>query len=382
MAKLTTKFVNNIKPTNEINTYWDEALKGFGLCVRPSGKKTFLLKYRIGRGRAAPVRKQTIGISLVISTERARLKAKEYLLIASQGKDPFEKSNHTTTIKEFCDLYIERHAKIKKKESSMIGDQRIIKLQIIPHFGKVKVTDLTRAMIVKHHENLSNTKPMANRFLALFSKMMNLAEKWEFRPLYSNPCKHVDRYKEKPREVYLTLDQLERVGLAMKELKDVENEYVLSAIKLLILTGCRKGEILSLKWDYIDFKNSCMNLPDTKTGERKIHLNPSAMSILQSLERKSDYVLVSRVENKKITDICLNWKKICKIAALTNVRPNDLRHTFASHAVNNGFSLPIIAKMLGHRDIKTTQRYAHLHEDPVKRANDEVSLKLKKVMEL
>ena len=382
MAKLTTKFVNNIKPTNKIKIYWDETLKGFGLYVRPSGKKTFVLKYRIGRGRAAPVRKLTLGASTIITTEQARFKAKGYLLKDSQGIDPFEYLHQNITIKEFCELYIERHAKIKKKITTMIEDQRLIRLQIIPNFGRIKVTDLTRAMLVKHHEVLYKTPYMANRFLALMSKMMNLAEKWEFRALNSNPCKHIDRYKEKPREVYLTLDQLERVGLAMKHLKAIESEYVLSVIKLLILTACRKSEILNLKWEYIDFNNSCMNLPDTKTGERKIHLNPSAISILQSLERKSDYVFVSRVQNKRITDISLTWKKICNIAKLTDVRPHDLRHTFASHAVNNGFSLPIIAKMLGHKDLKTTQRYAHLHEDPVKKANDDVSLKLKKVMEL
>ncbi len=212
--------------------------------------------------------------------------------------------------------------------------------------------------------------------------MMNLAEKWEFRPLYSNPCKHVDRYPEEPRKVYLKMSQLERVGSAMRELKDIESNYVLSAIQMLILTACRTGEILSLKWEYIDFENSCMNLPDTKTGERNIHLNPSALSILKSLERKSDYVFVSRVENKQITTIRLTWKKICKIAGLNDVRPHDLRHTFASHAINNGYSLPIIAKILGHADIKTTERYAHLHEDPINKAIDDVSLKLKKVMEL
>ena len=382
MAKLTTKFVNNIKPTNKIKIYWDETLKGFGLYVRPSGKKTFVLKYRIGRGRAAPVRKLTLGASTIITTEQARFKAKGYLLKASQGIDPFEHLHQNITIKEFCELYIERHAKIKKKITTMIEDQRLIRLQIIPNFGRIKVTDITRAILVKHHEALNTTPYMANRFLALMSKMMNLAEKWEFRALNSNPCRHIDRYKEKPREVYLTLDQLERVGLAIKQLKAIESEYVLGAIKLLILTACRKGEILNLKWEYIDFNNSCMNLPDTKTGERKIHLNPSAISILQSLERKSDYVFVSRVQNKRITDISLTWKKICKIAELKDVRPHDLRHTFASHAVNNGFSLPIIAKMLGHKDLKTTQRYAHLHEDPVKKANDDVSLKLKKVLQI
>ena len=381
MAKLTNRTITNLTFNNSNYIVWDDDIKGLGIRVSQK-RKSFILKYRIGHGRKAIVKKRGIGKFGILNTEQARIFAKEYLLIASKGKDPFEQSNHTTTIKEFCNLYIERHAKIKKKESSMIEDQRMIKLQIIPHFGKVKVTDLTRAMIVKHHESLSNTKPMANRFLALLSKMMNLAEKWEFRPLYSNPCKHVDRYPEKPREVYLMMDELERVGSAMRELKDIESNYVLSAIQMLILTACRTGEILSLKWEYIDFENSCMNLPDTKTGERKIYLNPSALHILEKLEKKSEYVFVSRVENKRITTIRLTWKKICKIAGLTNVRPHDLRHTFASHAVNNGFSLPIIAKMLGHKDLKTTQRYAHLHQDPVNKASDDVSLKIRKVMEM
>ena len=382
MAKLTTQFVKNIKPTKQINLYWDDLLKGFGFCVRPSGKKTFLLKYRIGRGRGAISRKQTIGTHLVVSSEVARLKAKEWLLIASQGKDPCKVDNDQTSMKEFSKIYIHKYAQIKKKKSSVVEDERLIKLQINPFFGKIRVKDLTRAMVEKHHGSLHKTPHMANRFLALLSKMMNLAEKWEFRPLYSNPCKHVDRYPEEPRKVYLKMSQLERVGSAMRELKDIESEYVLSAIQMLILTGCRTGEILSLKWEYIDFENSCMNLPDTKTGEREIHLNPSALSILKSLERKSDYVFVSRVENKQITTIRLTWKKICKIAGLNDVRPHDLRHTFASHAINNGYSLPIIAKMLGHADIKTTERYAHLHQDPINKAIDDVSLKIKKVMEL
>ena len=382
MAKLTTQFVKNIKPTNQINLYWDDLLKGFGLCVRPSGKKTFLLKYRIGRGRGAVIRKQAIGSHLVVSSEVARLKAKEWLLIASQGKDPCKVDNDQTSMKEFSKIYIHKYAQIKKKKSSIAEDERLIKLQIIPYFGKTRVKDLTRSMVEKHHGSLHKTPHMANRFLALLSKMMNLAEKWEFRPLFSNPCKHVDRYKEKPREVYLKMDELERLGLAMRKLKNLESEYVLKAIQMLILTGCRTGEILSLKWEYIDFENSCMNLPDTKTGERKIHLNPSALNVLNSMERKYEYVFVSRVQNKQITTIRPTWKKICKLANLTNVRPHDLRHTFASHAINSGFSLPIIAKMLGHADIKTTERYAHLHEDPVNKANDEASLELKKVMEI
>ena len=124
----------------------------------------------------------------------------------------------------------------------------MLRLQIIPYFGKLKVTDVTRPMVLKHHEFLNKTPYNANRFLSLLSKMMNLAEKWEFRPSYSNPCKHVERYKEDPRKVYLEMDELERVGSAMRELKDIESEYVLSAIQMLIFTACRTSEILTLKW--------------------------------------------------------------------------------------------------------------------------------------
>ena len=382
MAKLTTRFVNEIKPTDRINILWDDQLKGFGLCVRPSGKKTFILKYRIGRGRNALVKKQSLGCLPVVTLEIAKNKAKSFLLMASQGIDPIKKDCTLLTIRELCEQYLDRYAIIHKKKSSFIRDKNLINRVIVPDFGKMKVVDLGRMHLIKYHHSLKETPIMANRLLALISTMMNLAEKWEYRDQNTNPCKFVDRYKENKRQVYLSMDQLERVGSAMRQLKDIESEYVLSAIQMLILTACRTQEILSLKWEYIDFKNSSMNLPDTKTGERKIYLNPSAIHILEKLERKSDYVFVSRVENKPITTIRLTWKKICKIAELQNVRPHDLRHTFASHAVNNGFSLPIIAKMLGHKDLKTTQRYAHLHEDPVKKANDDISLKFKKVMEI
>ena len=382
MAKLTTRFVNEIKPTDKIKILWDDQLKGFGLCVRQSGKKTFILKYRIGRGRKALVKKHSLGCLPVVTLEIAKNKAKSFLLMASQGIDPIKKDCTFLTIRELCEQYLDRYAIIYKKKSSFIRDKNLINRVIIPDFGKMKVVDLGRMHLIKYHHSLKETPIMANRLLALISTMMNLAEKWEYRDQNTNPCKFVDRYKENKRQVYLSMDQLERVGSAMRQLKDIESEYVLSAIQMLILTACRTQEILSLKWEYIDFKNSSMNLPDTKTGERKIYLNPSALNILEKLERKSEYVFVSRVENKRITTIRLTWKKICKIADLKNVRPHDLRHTFASHAVNNGFSLPIIAKMLGHKDLKTTQRYAHLHEDPVKKANDDISLKLKKVIEL
>ena len=381
MAKLTTKFVTKVQSDN-IKVFWDDQLKGFGLCVRPSGKKTFLLKYRIGRGRRAVTKKHSLGSVPVVSVEAARLKAKNLLFVASQGIDPIKKDQESLTIKELCEQYIDRHAVLHKKKSSLVRDENLIKGVIIPVFGKIRVADLNRSHLIKYHHSKKDTPIMANRFLALISTMMNLAEKWEYRPQNTNPCKYVDRYKEKKRQVYLSMDQLEKVGQAMRQLKNTESFYALSALKMLLVTGCRTSEILNLKREYVDIANNCIHLPDSKTGARTIHLSPVAFDILNALPSEEGFVFRSPRENKRLTTLRCLWKKICGITDLKDYRLHDLRHTYASFAVSGGFSLPIIAKMLGHADIKTTERYAHLHQDPVNKAIDDVSLKIKKVMEI
>ena len=381
MAKLTTKFVTKVQSDN-IKVFWDVQLKGFGLCVRPSGKKTFLLKYRIGRGRRAVTKKHSLGSVPVVSVEAARLKAKNFLFVASQGIDPIKKDQESLTIKELCEQYIDRYAVLHKKKSSLVRDENLIKGVIIPVFGKIRVADLNRSHLIKYHHSKKDTPIMANRFLALISTMMNLAEKWEYRPQNTNPCKYVDRYKEKKRQVYLSMDQLERVGQAMRQLKNTESFYALSALKMLLVTGCRTSEILNLKREYVDIANNCIHLPDSKTGARTIHLPPVAFDILNALPSEEGFVFRSPRENKRLTTLRCLWKKICGITDLKDYRLHDLRHTYASFAVSGGFSLPIIAKMLGHAGIKTTERYAHLHQDPVNKAIDDVSLKIKKVMEI
>ena len=166
----------------------------------------------------------------------------------------------------------------------------------------------------------------------------------------------------------------------MRQLKDVESKYIFAAIKMLMLTGCRTGEILNLRWEQIDFQTQKMNLPDTKTGARSIHLSPASIDILHSLSSSEGYVFKSSIQNKKLTTLRHVWKKICKLADINNVRVHDLRHTYASYAVSKGYSLPIVSKMLGHADIKTTQRYAHLMDDPVNQAIDKTSDLLDKLV--
>ena len=374
--KLTNKKIDQLIPDTKSYIVWDNEIRGFGVRVNLNSKKTFILKYRVGQGRSARVRKPVIGTYGVMKVDEARKIARKWLLDASEGNDPKEVDETSILLKDFCNVYLQQHANIKKKLSSVIEDKRLMRLHIIPNFGNVCLKEITRSMITKHHQSMYQTPHGANRFLSLMSKMMNLAERWEYRPLNSNPCRHIERYKEEGRQIYLSMEQIEKIGHVIKQMEQTESIFVLSAIKLLLFTGRRTGEILTLKWDYIDFKNSKMNLPDTKTGAKSFFFSPTVKQILLNLPNKEGFVFKSVLKDKRVTTVRHIWKKICKLAKIENVRVHDLRHTYASLAVQNGYSLPIISKMLGHADIKTTQRYAHLHDDPVNQAVEKIDQQL------
>ena len=374
--KLTNKKIDQLIPDTKSYIVWDNEIRGFGVRVSLNSKKTFILKYRVGQGRSARVRKPVIGTYGVMKVDEARKIARKWLLEASEGNDPKEVDKTSILLKDFCNVYLQQHANIKKKLSSVIEDKRLMRLHIIPNFGNICLKEITRSMITKHHQSMYQTPHGANRFLSLMSKMMNLAERWEYRPLNSNPCRHIERYKEEGRQIYLSMEQIEKIGHVIKQMEQTESIFVLSAIKLLLFTGRRTGEILTLKWDYIDFENSKMNLPDTKTGAKSFFFSPTVKQILLNLPNKEGFVFKSVLKDKRVTTVRHIWKKICKLAKIENVRVHDLRHTYASLAVQNGYSLPIISKMLGHADIKTTQRYAHLHDDPVNQAVEKIDQQL------
>ena len=380
--KLTNKNVEQLSIEKSGYIVWDSEVKGFGVRVNLNSKKTFILKFRVGQGRAAKVRKPVIGTFGVMKVEEARKIARKWLLEASEGNDPKEVDKTNMMLKDFCEVYIQQYAKIKKKQSSVEEDKRLMRLHILPSFGKVCIKDITRAMITKHHQTMHKTPHGANRVLSLLSKMMNLAEKWEYRLLNSNPCRHIERYKEEGREVYLSMQQIEKIGRAIKELEKTESLYILAAIKVLLFTGRRTGEILTLKWEYLDFENSKMYLPDTKTGAKTFHLSSTVKQILLNLPSKEGYVFKSVVAGKRLTIVRHVWKKICILAGIYDVRVHDLRHTYASLAIHQGFSLPIISKMLGHTDTRTTERYTHLHDDPVNQAVDKIDQQLERFIKV
>lgn len=362
---------------------WDSAISGFGLRVKSSGVKSFVAQYRVG-GRS---RRMTLGQYGRITVEQARKLAQKTFGSVAQGEDPLEERKSQrggATVKELGERYLEEHARPKKKPVSVLNDEMNLKNHVYPRLGGQFVRDVTREHIAKCHHAMRETPGAANRTLALLSKMFNLAEAWGLRPDGSNPCRHVQRYRENKIERFLSAEELARLGTALSkaEAEQSESAEAIAAIRLLVLTGCRRGEILTLKWEHVDFERRCLRFPDSKTGAKTVPLNAPALQVLEALERRNEWVLPGRVHGKPLNNIAKVWERITETAKLgahaeagedkTPVRMHDLRHSFASVGASGGQSLLVIGKLLGHSQAATTQRYAHLANDPVAAASEAI----------
>jgi integrase len=267
------------------------------------------------------------------------------------------------TMAALCELYLTRHSHLKKKPSSIKMDHWMIGKYILPHFGRRKITNIKSRDISEFHYSLRNTPTQANRLLEVLSKMFNLAERWGLRPDYSNPCRHIDKYPERQVNRFLSNEELARLHetFTQREANKTETPYMIAAFRLLLLTGCRRGEIQFMKWEYIDWQQKVLRLPDTKTGARCVALNDRTITVLDKIPRTgSPYVIVNEKTGKPVQEMQKPWRRIREAAGIEDVRIHDLRHTFASRAIAAGLSLTTLGKLLGHSQPLTTQRYAHL----------------------
>ena len=372
--KLTKKTVETTVSQEKDVIIWDGELKGFCCKVTPTGKRSYLLFYRTKDGRQ---RKPKIGEHGAITCEQARDIAQQWLAAVARGEDPSAEKQamrQNPTMKELSQRYMTEYAP-HKKASSCKEDKRLWDQYILPSFGSLKVSSLTREDVLKLHHSLQGVSTTANRVLSLLSKALNLAELWGYRPDHSNPCRHVKKYAENKRERFLNQEEIARL---MEVLDDEESEgkelsSVIDAIRLLILTGCRLNEVLTLRWSEADLKNHCFNLSDSKTGKKTVYLSPVAVEVLTSIAREqgNPHVICGKKDGAHLINLQKPWRRIRKKAGL-DIRIHDLRHTFASVAAANGLSLPIIGALLGHKQTQTTARYAHLVGQPLREASEKV----------
>ena len=378
MPNLTKRYVDSLKPGQKDDLVsWDSELKGFGIRVKPSGVKSYMVQYRNAAGRS---RRLTIGKHGPLTPSDARKLAKGKLGQVDKGRDPTEEARQTLTaptVAELAERYIQEHAIPKKKARSVEEDRALLRRFLLPKFGRRKLAAITRADVQSLHHSLSGTPYQANRALALFSKMFNLAERWGLRPDGSNPCRHVERYREKRRERFLSNDELARLGQALSEAEAnaTEPPSAIAAVRLLILTGCRLQEVLGLRWDQVDYERRQLRFEESKTGQKTVALGAAALEVLSGLPRLegNPYVIPGKKDGAHFVGMPKVWQRIRKQADLEDVRLHDLRHSFASVGAGAGLSLPIIGKLLGHTQAATTQRYAHLADDPLKQAADTIS---------
>lgn len=349
---------------------YDAEMPGFGCRVTAAGSRAFVLNYRTTGGRE---RRITIGQHPTWGLKAAREEAKRLRREIDSGRDPLgeeEAERGAPTIANLCRRYEEEHLP-KKRERSARDDRALIEREILPRLRRRKVADVTFSDIDRLHREITKRAPIrANRAVALSSKMFSLAIRWGWR--LDNPCKGVERNPENKRDRYLTSEELGRLTSALGKHRDQQSANI---IRMLLLTGARRGEVLAMRWTDLDLAAGVWIKPSAHTKQKKAHRVPLSAPARQLLARiartSSTYVFPARVDGHR-TEIKGSWQSICKAAQLDGVRVHDLRHSYASILASAGLSLPVIGALLGHTQTQTTARYAHLFDDPLRSATERV----------
>jgi hypothetical protein len=383
MPTINEKFIKTlISPVTNHKIYWDDKITGLGIRITNNNIKSFVLRYVIN----ARERKYTIGKYPELTSTAARemaIKLKGEIL---NGNDPLEEREANNKAATFNDLATEylKLSKTTKRPKTLIEYKSMLSKYILPKFGNYKLDTITRNDIEKLHSSLNDKIYRANRIIELLSNMFYTAISWGWTN--NNPVKGIKKYTEEKRSSFLSENEI------IKLLDVLNNEVSIinsSLIKLILLTGSRKGEILSDRWQDFNFENGTWLKPAALTKQNKmsyIPLNQEALEILVELRKnivldqdisKHDGIISSESHlfyNPKtkshVKDIKRFWQKVSQKAGLSHYRIHDLRHTFASILVNSGVSLGVIAKLVGHSNTRTTERYSHLMNDTLKQATE------------
>ena len=374
MTKITKRSVESLKARDKDYFVWDEDMACFGVRVMRSGVKSYVVQYRTG-GRTRRNAFSRVG---TMTPDDARKHARELLVAVDQGKDPvgdLTAHRRSPTVADICDRFLDQYVSVRCKPTTQKEYARSVELFIKPRLGTFKMIDVKRADVAQLHHDLREIPYQANRTLGVLSKLFNLSEIWGLRLDGSNPCRHVRKYAERKRERYLGFEEFQQLGrvLAAAERDGSQPQPVIDAIRLLILTGARLGEIQTLKWENVH--EGYLALPDSKTGARRIVLAQEANDLLRRIKRIPDnpFVIVGTLPRQHWTDMQRPWRRIRAKAGLHDLRLHDLRHSFASVAASQGESLSMVGKLLGHSQVQTTARYAHLAPNPVRATANRVA---------
>jgi integrase len=381
MAQRLTDTIVKRLPTPKLGKHItpDSEVSGFGIRVTTNGARSYVLRYTTRAGRE---RTYTIGDASVWPCAAARDKAKELRREIEDGGDPLgeiEAEREAPTMVDLIDRFRAEH--LPRKRPSTRGDyEGILRLHVEPHFGQhTKVADVRFEDIDALHRKISKSGAayVANRTVAVLSRMFSLAVKWRMRP--DNPAKGIERNTEYRRQRYLNGDELVRLS---KALAKHPHREAADAIRLLLLTGARRGEVFGMRWQDVDLGAAKWSKPAASTKQKRPHevpLSAPALQLLSDIQKRqrragkqSKFVFPGDGATGHVVELKKSWAILIKAAGIADLRIHDLRHSYASQLVSAGASLPLIGALLGHTNPSTTARYAHLHVDPLKAATEKV----------
>ena len=357
---------------------WDRELIGFGVRAYPSGGRVYVVRARGPEG----TRRLTIGRHGVIGAEEARRRAALFIARVKAGEEPPPRPGaagtaNGPTVAEFARRYLEEHVAVRCKPKTAKTVRSAIRRHIVPALGGYPMAALGRIQVAEFHQRLGRTPSTANAAVKTLSHMYVLAEGWGAVPEGTNPCRSVVMYPARRRERFLTDREFERLGrvLDAADVRGGASPAALAAIRLLMLTGCRKNEILTLRWEDVDLGAAALRLADSKTGPRTVSLSSSAARLLAGLPRAAGnpWVFPGRGRGRHLRSLDDAWRTVRTRAGLDDVRLHDLRHSYASRALALGETLPMIGKLLGHSQMETTARYAHLARDSIRDSAERVA---------
>lgn len=363
--------VDALQPGQRDFIMWDRDIPGFGVRVYPSGRKTYVIQTRKG---GSP-RRSTIGTHGTMTLAQARSRAAATIDALKQGRRPASApGGRAITVAELAERYMSVHVAANCNRHTARIYRGTLDNHLLPAFGPKPLDAVDRSDVAEWHHRLRSTPRAANRALGLLSRMFSLAADWDLQSEPYNPCRNIRKYREQRRERFLTREEYQRLGAVLFEMERDGSawRHSVAALRLLMLTGCRVSEILTLRWDDVDRKTGEIRLRSSKAGARMIPLTPMAARVLARLEcirlPGVPWLFVARTPGKRLASLTPDWHRIRVRAGLGDVRIHDLRHSFASRALAAGESLSMIGRLLGHADIDSTARYAHLAQDAERRA--------------
>jgi integrase len=381
--KLTDTSIRNLIPPDKGNRItYDTEVKGLGCRVTSTGARAFVLNYRAGHIE----RRLTLGSTSDWTVAKARARARDLKRRIDVGDDPMgvrHDERSAPTMNDLADRFETEH--LSKRQASTQRDYRsILRLNVRPTLGRMKVVAVRHADVDALHRSILSSAPYrANRTMAVISKMFSLAIRWEMRA--DNPAIGIERAPEERRERFLTPAEIAKLSEVMAAHPERQSA---NAVRLLLLTGARRNEVLSARWSHFDLAAGVWVKPAASTKQGKPHrvpLSAAALTLLLEMKASADRENARRVRDKAgppeihlfpgangnpQADLKRFWASICNKARIEGVRVHDLRHTHASILASLGLSLPIIGALLGHTQASTTQRYAHLMDDPLRAATE------------